>query len=226
MSEPLRTPRTSNAILRAALLLASLGLLGLGAPGCALFHYGYTDPVYEVPEEHDVLIIPFADLTENERHFQSVRGAGIAEAAIAHLEAEADELRLVPISEIYTLFDQTDPTRLDPHEAAERLGAEVFVVGQIVDFRTRNPGMMNMLRGSATLAIEIFQRSEEGDSHRRVWYGEVEGSFPDDFGNDFGEAFADEDQIVIGLMAVLGKKVGRLFYEHDPDPLPKSSFDR
>ncbi len=205
------------------LQLARIGLLAAfltTTPGCgSLFHQG-VEAVVEFEDDDTLLILPLRERTLG--YFQSPLGAEISDVAIEHVEAMAEEegIQVVPSSRIYALFDDGDPAQLAPYQLAEKIGCDLYAVGQISVFRLRDPGAVNLLHGTLVIDMEIWRRALlEGTPDKRVWVGRVKAQYPSDWGNDYGAAFISEDRIRRNLVILGGRNLARKFFEHDPDPL-------
>lgn len=188
-------------------------------PGCgSLFHQG-VESVVEFEDDDTLLILPLRERTLG--YFQSPLGAEIADIAISHVEAKADAegIQVVPSSRIYALFDDGDPSLLAPYQVAEKIGCNLYATGQISTFRLRDPGSVNLLHGTLVIDMEIWRRGIEGATDKRVWTGRVTAQYPSDWGNDYGGAFLNEEQVRRNLVLLGGRNMARKFFEHDPDPL-------
>ncbi len=187
-----------------ALAGATLALVGAGCHG--------NPPVIDLEDEF-VAFIPLKERTLG--HFESRLGHEIADAAIGHVQTQAaDMLRVIGAEEIYDLFEiYEDPSKEPPEKIAEKLGAEVYALGEIREWRYRDPGSINLSRGTAKIHLEVWRRAPK----RLIWSGVVEANYPEAYGTEYGRIFVADEDIRDGLIAVTGRNIARKFYDYD-DP--------
>lgn len=205
--------------------LVALVFLALTS-GCSAFGDDIIDPIYPFKSEDKLVVVPFKD--EDFRGFcESARGADLALRVTKILEGKA-ECKVLPIEEVIALFDEKNPRDLSPQEIADKIGADYLVLGDVHLWRTADPGAINLLRGTSSVEVSIFERykkPKEGPEPknkkgRLVRTAEISGLYPNEYGMEetgVPTVGHDAQQIDLGLRNVTARRIAELFYGHSKE---------
>lgn len=209
-----------RSMLRTLPLLAMLALGG----GCG--SSDIIDPIIEIPPERSLVVVPFKD-EDFQNGWDSPRGTELAGRVTKNL-AEKAEFKVTPLERAMEIYDSTNPRELTSQEIAEKTGADYVLRGDVLLFRTRDPGAVNALRGTAIIAVSIYETPKAAKKAnpdaplpkkgRIVRTTEVSATFPNEYGLEkegvweIGEHTAE--WIATGLKATAARAVAQLLYGH------------
>lgn len=208
------------------------------------------DPVWEIPPEDHLVVMPFKDPDFNDR-WDSPRGHEIAQRTTEIMQREC-EFGVRPYDEIYALYHAEDVNKLSPRDVAALCRADYVLVCDIEHFELMDPKSVNIRQGTARVKVRLFQvqrrtpeeearaqqRNKERDEARRLAGMEplvydrggeflakaervVEVRFPSDFTHPGGDPFLAPDEVERGLIMSTARKVAKLYYTH-----PQEKIDR
>ena len=202
--------------------LASLAVLALAASswliaGCSDME---TIEAEVEPEDHRMVVMPMKDRLQY--HFDSQRGIGLARLITERILAERkklgeDAMDVVAFEELEEQVAKmhTDPKDLKPEDVGRMVKADYVLVGNIESFEPRIPGDVGFMRGRATCSFKVIDVAKPS---RPVFAKKLDIKFPEETRTSTGvlqTADADVAKIEAGLLEVLAKKIGEVFYPHD-----------
>ena len=209
---------------RALGALVPLALLVL-APGCG--SNDIIDPIYEIPSERSLVVVPFK-AEGFEKGYDSPLGIELADRVTKNLQGKA-EFKVKPQDELLALFDQQgDARQLGAREIAEKTGADYVLLGDVRSWQLRDPGSVNLLRGTSAVTLILFESpraaAEKGDKGagakkgRIVRTTEVTALYPNEYGLDgvgVGDFGGDGVRVIeTGLKTRTAKAIAELLYPH------------
>src|SRR5262249_34986215 len=148
------------------------------------------DPILEIPSDRSLVVVPFKD-EDFQNGFDSPRGTELA-GRVAKTLAEKADFKVTPTDRIMEIYDSSNPRELTSQEIADKTGADYVMRGDVLMFRTRDPGSVNALRGTAVIAVSIYEtpkaaKKDKPDAPmpkkgRVVRVTEVSANFPNEYG--------------------------------------------
>ncbi|GIW72071.1 MAG: hypothetical protein KatS3mg102_1613 [Planctomycetota bacterium] len=195
-----------------------LWLGALVAPwGCA----GHTviDPVVDI-EGRRLVVLPFAEAQL--ARYDSVRGNELARRIAERLlelrrvQGEDEVVDVVRFEDLVAAVREVDPRTLAPAAIGARTGADLVLLGEIVEYRTRLPGDVGLLRGRAEVELRVLDL--RAGSQRPVFASRLRVVYPPEDGSGAGvlaSGEADEAVIERGLQAALVRRIAELFTYHE-----------
>jgi hypothetical protein len=215
-------PRPHGALARARRALAVLALLGAGlsASGATCGTTETIEPEVE-PADHRMVIMPMKDRLEY--HFDSRRGATVAQTVTDHLARKhkelggGDAMEVVPFEDLVAEVGKVrkDPKDLRPADIGRMVKADLVLVGDLERFETRIPGDVAIARGRATVNLKLI---EVAKPDRAMFTKKLIVTYPEEGRTNPGimlSADAGEDAVEAGLLEAVARKVAELFYVHE-----------
>lgn len=218
-------------------------LLCAWATGCAS---DVIDPVYEIPADERVVVLPYKDPDMRNR-WDAPNGHRLAEATTKYLSRDAEFLVCDYQKVLDLLLSQEDVRQLTPRDVADLLKARYVLLCDVSFWQLRDPLSLNLSQGSTKVAVHLFKAEELSDlEEQEVWErmrdrqrardeaglkpivverggkvvqsNDVQARFPDDFMmGPAGEAFMHPDEVERGLIEMTALKVARLYVPHTRD---------
>ncbi|MCO5168115.1 MAG: hypothetical protein M9894_17360 [Planctomycetes bacterium] len=207
------------------------------------------DPVYEIPEDEFLVVMPFKDPDFPDRWDSNPRGHDAARLTTEVLQREAD-FGVRPYEDVLGLYLAEDVTKLSPRDVAALCKADYVLLCDFERLELRDPKNINMIQGTARVKARLFQvqrrtREEEEKERRRAEEQRqareaagmapldydrggrfiakaeavVEARFPSDFMHPGGDIFLDPDQVQEGLLRAVARKVAKLYYPHPKEKI-------
>lgn len=124
-----------------------------------------------------------------------------------------------------TQFDLRDPLNINMVQGTAKAEVTLFKLAKTdeeeEDAEEASERMKRMNEARKALGLDAA-----GEPLAGGWFvgptSTVEANYPDDFLNQYGDVFLDEQVIRDGLIRVLARKVAQLYYEHDKERLSGS----
>jgi hypothetical protein len=200
--------------LRARSLLAlALSLLPLAALSCSEIQ-----PVVRV-DDRRMVVIPMRDTTHY--YYESDTGTMLSRLICDHLQAVQNDAHscvdVVPFDDLVLAVRDVEPKNLKFPEVARRVKADLILVGTVTRFETHRTDDVGFLRGRADVDVTVLDAVHpEKPLYKKV----ISAEFPPENYRDWGgysSGEGDENDIKVGLMALLTKRISQLFYTHEPE---------
>lgn len=172
------------------------------------------------PDAHRMVVMPMKDRLQY--HFDSQRGIGLARLVTERILSERkkqgdDAMDVIAFEELEEQVAKlhTDPKDMKPEDVGRMVKADYVLVGNIENFEPKIPGDVGFMRGRATVSFKVVDVAKPT---RPVFSKKVDVKFPEESRTSSGvlqTADADVAQIEAGLMELLAKKIGEVFYPHE-----------
>jgi hypothetical protein len=100
---------------------------------------------------------------------------------------------------------------MQPAELAHRLGVERLVLITLTEYRTHEPGNVNLYRGVITGSLEVYE-TESASPNRAAYASVVTAHFPN---TNIGVPNADELTIRKGTLDLFALRAAGRFFDHE-----------
>lgn len=192
-------------------------MLCLLVPTAGCMGDNIVDPAMPI-EDHRLLVLPFRDPLFD--RYDSRVGIALAQQLSTVLQARHnndtdDAIETVAFNAFTNAVRDVDPRTLSHAQLAARVKADRVLVGELTTYSTRNKTDIAILRGKATVRLDVL----DGKTEATLFSHEFSVAYPPDDLYSMGmvpTTEGGEAQIERGLVREIARSVADLFSYHEP----------
>ena len=206
-----------------SLVLLPVVLMLLAVGGCQQLGYlGYllapavpAKPIeaeFDKLPSHSVAVVIFADQqTQYEYPYARLT---LGQAVSAELAKQIENVTVVDVRKVCRYQDENFYWETqDKTQLAKNLGADYILVVNLLHYATREPGSLNLYRGSIASQPSLFDAAVP-EHEAKVWAGQITVTHPS--GDTGGIPAADDRNIRETVEKLFARDLIRKFYKHKP----------
>ena len=157
------------------------------------------------------LVIPFSDPAFP--YFQSRTGNELADSIVFFMRLHNRRIQAMSGTGLRASVRQRDDSKQPLSDAAKEVGADVVLVGSILDLQTRQPKSPNLMRGKIVVhfALHDADQWEPPLFSRRATY-----HFPEDV--EYTHLLSQDirpKEVLDHLVSLCGQRIAECFVDHD-----------
>jgi len=215
---PQLAPHSSRT--RPWLLVLTLAVLGINALGCAQFVALFRDPdgkrevqvkaQYEkLTNQHVAVLVSASDKTLV--NYPKARPA-LTRSMSQRLASNVKGITLMNPSEILDFQAEHQYWNTLPYsQLIDRLGVDVIVLVDVVDYQTNEPGNRHEFRGIINANVNVID-ADANDTDKLVWETQVDVTYPRDRQVPIIER--DQQTVETRTVDLFTRRAAGLFYDH------------